>query len=246
MPPIAWGDIFTLLTGGGNMELRCRAYNDLAGLRFHDKLRYYTVAEERRQLVEKRRTPKRVIQETDERVEKSKKAVLATTYELLTKSGLSGVSVDEVSRRSGVAKTTIYRHWPSRESLLLYACSQLSSRPQVPDTGTLRGDLELLASIVAARLQQPWATVMPSIIDAAERNKDLAKVQSGIHGQMRGALVTVIERAQERGELSRSHDARELVDCILGPIFYRRFFSREPLDETFARSIVHRALQNRN
>jgi AcrR family transcriptional regulator len=176
-------------------------------------------------------------------VEKSKKAVLATTYELLTKSGLSGVSVDEVSRRSGVAKTTIYRHWPSRESLLLDACSQLSTRPSIPDTGKLRADLEILATGAAIRLRQPWATVMPSIIDAAERDKDLAELQSKIHAQMRGPFVAVIERAQERGELLRSLDAKELVASIIGPLLYRRFFSREKLDEAFAKQVVERALR---
>jgi AcrR family transcriptional regulator len=178
----------------------------------------------------------------DERVEKSKMAVLRATYELLTESGLSGVSVDEVSRRSGVAKTTIYRHWPSRESLLVDACAQLSSRPQAPNTGSLRWDLEQLASHVAVRLRQPWATVMPSIIDAAERDKELAALQASIHSQMREAFVTVIERGQERGEISKSQDCRELVAAILGPIMYRRFFSREPLDEGFAKRVVRRAL----
>jgi len=176
-------------------------------------------------------------------VEKSKKVVLATTYELLTKSGLSGVSVDEVSRRSGVAKTTIYRHWPSRESLLLDACSQLRTRPAVPDTGKVKTDLEVLACGASMRLQEPWSTVMPSIIDAAERDRDLALLQSQIHAQMRGAFVTAIERGQERGELPHSQDARELVASILGPILYRRFFSREPLDEAFAKNVVARALQ---
>ena len=178
----------------------------------------------------------------DERVEKSKKAVLAAAYELLTRSGLSGVSVDEVSRCSGVAKTTIYRHWPSRESLLLDACSQLSIRPPVPDTGKLRSDLEKLASGAAVRLQEPWATVLPSIIDAAERDKGLAKLQAEIHAQIRVPFVTVIERAQQRGELPRSQNARELVASILGPILYRRFFSRELLDEPFAKKVVERAL----
>ena len=185
---------------------------------------------------------KRTRGELDERVERSKRAVLAATYELLTKSGLSGVSVDEVSRRSGVAKTTIYRHWPSRESLLMDACSQLSARPAVPDTGNFRSDLEKLVCGAAARLQQPWATIMPSIIDAAERDKNLAELQSQIHAQMRGAFVTVIERAQQRGEISRSQDARELVASILGPILYRRFFSRETIDEAFAKKVVERAL----
>jgi AcrR family transcriptional regulator len=180
---------------------------------------------------------------TDERVEKSKKAVLATTYELLTESGLSGVSVDEVSRRSGVAKTTIYRHWPSRTSLLMDACSQMSARPQVPDTGSLRGDLEAFASAVAERLKQPWSTVMPSVIDAAERDKTLAKLQSEIHGQMRGALLAVIEQAQKRGEISSDQDPREMVASILGPLLYRRFFSRELLDSAFAKRVVERALR---
>jgi len=193
--------------------------------------------------VKKKSSAKRPLQETDERVEKSKKAVLAATYELLTKSGFSGVSVDEVARRSGVAKTTIYRHWPSRESLLLDACSQLSTRPPVPDTGRLRTDLETLACGAAIRLQQPWATVLPSIIDAGERDKELAKLQAGIHAQMRGAFVAVVERGQERGELPRTHDARELVASIIGPILYRRFFSRESLDEAIAKRVVERALR---
>lgn len=181
--------------------------------------------------------------ETDERVEKSKKSVLATTYELLTKAGLSGVSVDEVSRRSGVAKTTIYRHWPSRESLLMDACSQLSSKPQPPDTGSVKSDLETLAGAVAARLHQPWSTILPSIIDAAERNKELDKLYAQIHAQMRGAFVTIIERAQQKGELPKSQDAKELVASLLGPLLYRRYFSREPLDEAFAKKVVERALR---
>lgn len=181
----------------------------------------------------------------DTRVEKSKAAVLRATYELLTQSGLSGVSVDEVSRRSGVAKTTIYRHWPSRESLLVDACALLSARPQAPDMGSARRDLEQLASHVTMRLREPWATVMPSIIDAAERDKQLAALQSSIHSQMREAFITVIERGQQKGEISKTQDARELVAAILGPIMYRRFFSREPLDEAFARRVLDRALTTR-
>jgi AcrR family transcriptional regulator len=181
--------------------------------------------------------------ETDDRIERSRKAVLAATYELLTESGLSGVSVDAVARRSGVAKTTIYRHWPSREKLLLEACSQLSSRPPVPDTGKLRTDLEAWVTEVARRLQQPWATVMPSIIDAAERDKMIAELQSRIHTQMRAGLVFVIERAQARGELPRSENPRETAAFILGPVMYRRFISREPLDDAFTKTVVKRALR---
>jgi AcrR family transcriptional regulator len=192
--------------------------------------------------VRKKSAGKRALKEIDGRVEKSKQTVLATTFELLAKLGLSGVSVDEISRRSGVAKTTIYRHWPSRETLLMEACSQFKSSLSVPNTGSLKGDLEALAGEVVARLQHSSSTVMPSIIDVAERNEELAALQAEIHAQTRGPLVTVIERAQQRRELAHSQDPREVVACILGPLLYRRFFSREPLDQAFAKRIVVRAL----
>lgn len=193
-------------------------------------------------MVAKKITDKRAPRQNDERVDRSRKLVLSATYELLTKAGFGGVSVDEVSRRSGVAKTTIYRHWPSRTALLLEACRELSVKPQPPDTGTLRGDLELLAVGVANRLRLPWSTVLPSVIDAGERDKAIAQLHAQIHAQMRSAFTTVLERGQNRGEISSDHDPSEIVAAILGSLFYRRWFSHEPLDEAFAKRVVGRAL----
>lgn len=183
--------------------------------------------------------------EPDYRVQRSKEAVLAATHELLSESGLAGVSVDAVSERSGVAKTTIYRHWPSRSALLLDACSQMSSRPQAPDTGSLKSDLEMMTAQVAQRLRTAnWATVLPSIIDAAERDPDLAGLQARLHGEMRAAFRTIVERAQEKGELPRRVDSSEVIAAILGPLFYRRWFSRETLDERFVKAVVKRAIDS--
>ena len=117
----------------------------------------------------------------DDRVRRSKAAVLRVTSELLTESGLGGLSVDEVSRRSGVAKTTIYRHWPTRSDLVLEACSQMSTTHEVPDTGSFEGDITaLLTSIAKLLTTARWSSVLPSIVDAAERDSDLAKIHSRI------------------------------------------------------------------
>lgn len=180
----------------------------------------------------------------DARVERSRTAVLEATYELLREAGLSGVSVDEVCRRSGVAKTTIYRHWASREALLLDACSTMGPKSQAPDTGDPKRDLETLVTQIAHRLRTaPWATVLPSIIDAAERDRHLAGVQARIHAQMRSPVRTIVERAQQTGDLPKSLDPTHLVAHILGPLFYRRWFSREPLDGRFVAGVVARAMR---
>ena len=132
-------------------------------------------------------------QEVDDRVERSKRVVLETTYKLLTEVGLSGVSVDEVCRKSGVAKTTIYRHWSSREALLLDACATMQPKSQAPDTGSLKRDLETFLGQIAHRLRTaPWATVLPSIVDAAERDQQLAKVQARIHGDPQASIVAFV------------------------------------------------------
>jgi AcrR family transcriptional regulator len=180
---------------------------------------------------------------SDERVRRSKEAVLAAANELLSETGFGGVSVDAVSKRSGVAKTTIYRHWPSRTALLLEACAKLGSRPEAPDTGSLRGDLTALAMYLAHQLRSAcWATVLPSIIDAAERDPEIAELQACLHAGFLAPFRTVVERAKGRGELSPSQDPSEVIASIAGPLFFRRWFSREALDESFVSGVVERAV----
>ena len=89
----------------------------------------------------------------DKRAERSKAVVLEETYRQLSRSGIANVSIDEISRVSGVSKTTIYRHWPSRSALLIDACSRLGGTAEVPNTGSLRGDLHALLSGLAEQLQ---------------------------------------------------------------------------------------------
>jgi len=172
-----------------------------------------------------------------------KSASLAAAYELLTEAGLSGVSFDEVSRRSGVAKTTIYRHWPSRSALLFDAVMQFAPRLQTPATGNFRGDLTALALGLAQRLQTGrWSSAMPSIIDAAERDKEVAEFQSRTHAGMMSGFSAIAARAQARGELGPNFDVSDLTAAIAGPLFYRRWFSRQELDDAFVRGVVERAL----
>ena len=172
--------------------------------------------------------------QSDKRIERSRAAVLAETYRLLTEAGIGGVTIEEIAKRSGVAKTTIYRQWPSRSALLLDACSRLSEVAQIPDTGSLAGDLAVLLRGLAAALNAPgWPTVLPSIIDAAERDPETAKVHSALHEAMMSPFHLVAERGLARGELSPDRSTTEVVAAVAGPLFYRRWFSREPIDDVF-------------
>jgi AcrR family transcriptional regulator len=165
--------------------------------------------------------------------------VLAETYRQLVNSGIAGVSVDEIAQSCGVSKTTIYRHWPSRSALLIDACSSLGSAPEVPDTGTLQGDVRVLLTQLADQLQTAnWSSVYPSIIDAAERDSDIAGMQAALHKAFMTPFEAVVERAKAKREIPSRRSTSDLIPALVGPLFYRRWFSKQKIDKRFIDGII--------
>jgi AcrR family transcriptional regulator len=186
----------------------------------------------------------REIKALDERVRRSRAKVLGVTAELLFERGFGGASVDEISRRSGVAKTTIYRHWPTRADLLRDACSTISTPQDVPETGGFETDVTALMTNLARLLRSAkWTSVLPSVIDAAERSPDIADMYKTLQQSYSAPLKTVIQRAMQNGELPKGTDISMLVAALTGPLFYRRWFSREPLTDAFAKQIIRRVIR---
>lgn len=66
----------------------------------------------------------------DPRVARTRSRVLGAAWELLDEVGFDGVTVELVSERSGVARSTMYRHWRTMPELLRDAfAAQAGSRP---------------------------------------------------------------------------------------------------------------------
>ncbi|MEA1676834.1 TetR/AcrR family transcriptional regulator [Nitrospirillum sp. BR 11163] len=181
---------------------------------------------------------------TDKRVERSKAKVLAETYRQLVQSGIAGVSIDEISRISGISKTTIYRHWPSRSALLIDACSRLGGAPVAPDTGGLRSDARALLSHLAHQLRTAnWSSVYPSIIDAAERDAEICAMQAALHKAFMAPFEAVIERAKAKGEIPRDRVTSDIVALLAGPFFFRRWFAKEEMDDHFIDAVIDAAIR---
>lgn len=179
----------------------------------------------------------------DPRVAVSKSRVLEATFELLIENGVSGLTMDEVSRRSGVAKTTIYRHWPDRSSLILDACSRIADTQEPLDTGSLEGDLTAIVATIAELLESArWASILPSIVDVAERDSDFANVHRAIQHGHAAPIRAALDRAVERGEIAPVRDADAVAAMLMGPLFYRRWFVRQPTDQPIVEAIVRAAL----
>jgi AcrR family transcriptional regulator len=168
----------------------------------------------------------------DPRVARSRAAVLAACAGLLTDHGFAGVTIEAVAARSGVAKTTIYRHWPSRPALLVDAFRSLGCPAPPPGTGDLRRDLVTLAGGLARELDRaPWAALLPSLTAEARRDPELGALHREFMAECRAPVLAVVRAAVARGELAADVDPAIAAALVAGPLFYRRFVSLEPLDE---------------
>jgi AcrR family transcriptional regulator len=176
----------------------------------------------------------------DPRVLVSRERVLTTTLDLLTETGLAELTIDEISRRSGVAKTTIYRHWPNRSAIVIDACSRMTDdQDPPPDTGSLDGDLRALLTGIAGRLGAArWSSLLPSIDDAAEHDPEFASIHSTIQRGHAAPLRAALDRAALRGEIPPAADRNAIAAALLGPLYYRRWFSREQIDAEFVDMLI--------
>jgi AcrR family transcriptional regulator len=151
--------------------------------------------------------------------------------------------VEAIAERSGVAKTTIYRHWQGQAGIVLDAFTELLRPPPDPDTGTLHADLvQLTAGFARALTTGPAAALMLSLIDAAERDPAYAELHRAQAHARHAVILSVIDRGVRRGELPAGTDPTEVLDLIAGPVFHRRTVSLAPLDERFAERVVERVL----
>lgn len=166
---------------------------------------------------------------------RSRASVLTAAVELLAEHGFESTSIEAISERSGVAKTTIYRHWDDKAALVLDVIESLVRDPVDPDTGSLEGDLAALAKGLARGLQAgPWAAMLPSLVEAAERDADVARMNQEFTAARHAMVKKIVARARSRGEIRGEVDDDDIIELVAGPLFYRRLVTGERIDRDHA------------
>jgi AcrR family transcriptional regulator len=174
-------------------------------------------------------------------------AILKAAAGLLLERGLDAVSMDAVAARAGVSKATIYRWWPTKESLALDALyTEWSAAVPAPmDTGSLRGDLLELLSAWAQLVgtDQPYAQVIAALLAKARTDPAFAaEYQQRVVQPRRDQARAIFGRAIERGEIPPGLDLEVALDLIYGPLYHRLLQGHAPLDDAFVQAAIDLAL----
>ena len=170
----------------------------------------------------------------DPRVAKSRARVLAAAVEILHAEGLAGLTIESVAERSGVAKTTIYRQFTDRDELHFAALQSVACSPELPFTDDLIRDVVTFCCGLNRLLREGVAgAVLASAIDGAERSESLAALTHEFGVQRRFGLTSRLRAAQKAGALAADADLDVLISQLVGPLFMRRFISRQPASANF-------------
>ncbi|MEU9699795.1 TetR/AcrR family transcriptional regulator [Streptomyces sp. NPDC047981] len=169
-------------------------------------------------------------------------AILDATRAALVELGWSKLTMGDVASRAGVAKTTLYRRWASKNELVVDAVAVLFDELELPDLGSLKADIENVVLQFAALLQRPETkTALMAVVAESTRDEPLReRIRTSIVDRQKRLVLEGRQRAQERGELPDDRDPGAvgstddlIFDVIAGAVVHRALVSAEPVDEAW-------------
>lgn len=176
--------------------------------------------------------------------------MLDSTRAIIVEQGVSACTIEEVASRSGVAKTTIYRHYGGLDELIFAAVGQDISHTTSPDTGSLRGDLiEIQGQYVAVARSATVRELFVWMMGRAVTSPAHAELFRGVRVQPRGPTTIALQRAISRGELDPTIDLDMAMHVIQGPFISKRIVDNTDITPDEIKTMVElaiRALSNQS
>jgi AcrR family transcriptional regulator len=177
----------------------------------------------------------------DARVQSTRARVLASAAGILRKDGYTGLTMERVAAESGVAKTTLYRHWPTRAALCMDLYLEEAGREvRDPDTGSVAADLRaIVASVVRLQTKTVAGAAFLGLVAEAQINPGSRAAFLAEFAERRRAVTRrVLHRAIKRGELRRDVDVDLVIDALGGATTFRLLQGHAPLNARFADALV--------
>lgn len=195
-----------------------------------------------RQAVQNKKRPPAARTYQDPRVEQTQRTVLEAAAAILQERGYGGCTLEAIIERSGVARTTIYRHWPSRTELLFTVLKNYQDELPMPNTGSLRTDLIEFLTLRSHKLEDSQFDLslqsLPGLLEASKRDPSLVGLPAQRTAELVENIRKIIEDGQRRGEVSAERDLDVLANIIVGGIIIQRTFLNKKLSDDYVIELV--------
>jgi AcrR family transcriptional regulator len=189
-------------------------------------------------------TAARVEQENPRR-SRTRKSVLDAAAALLTDGGLAATTIDAIRDRSGVSKTTIYKHWPNRLCVAVDAFAErLAVDASLPDTGTAPGDFREQLRSVSMFYSSPIGSVFAQLLASAMQDAEASVwLRTRLLASRQHGIQALWERAVTRDEVRSGISPDLAMDILFAPVMWRLINGRDLLSEHDIDALVNSVLK---
>lgn len=169
--------------------------------------------------------------------------ILDAAVEVLAETGFDGMTIDMVASRAGAGKATVYRRWASKNELVLDAVACMKkgdlNTMQIPDTGSLRGDLVAMIRPPSINDAERKLKVMAGLASMLSTAPELADAANEAIVEPRARINRMLlNRAIERGEISSDVDIQLISLISPSMVAYRTLIMRKPVDREFLITLI--------
>lgn len=165
-------------------------------------------------------------------------SVFDTTRDELARVGYSRLSIEIVARKAGVNKTTIYRRWPTKASLVIAAISGALLFEATPEQATLRDDLLTLTHRLNAWVQTPEGTAVSRALAAELHQPEVFAMTRATKLAVKEQWTTAVHRAVDRGELPAGTDPDLIFELLTAAMMDAFVRVTHAVDQRFIEGIV--------
>ncbi len=159
--------------------------------------------------------------------------ILDAAAELLVREGAGAVTAVRIAEETGVARTTIYRHFPNRSGLLLDAIDTVVT-PHVPTKITDNLEDDLIAALSNLRMRmtkKPFRLVFTALLDHANRDGGLVAAQRRFVNGVLQPIQDILAAAMQRGDLASTVHVERASAQLAGPLFVQHVMLRAIISE---------------
>ena len=149
--------------------------------------------------------------------------MLEAAQQIITTEGIGACTIDAVARRSGVAKSTIYRHFANADDLAVTAINEMIEVVATPDQGSFRDDLRSI--VMAFRdvvRHDTFRQLFVSMLSRAAVDDEYAAVYHQAQEMRHAPLRIAIQRGMARGEIDPGLDLELAMYFVQGPFVAKR------------------------
>jgi AcrR family transcriptional regulator len=167
--------------------------------------------------------------------------ILEVVTSLLAERGYEGITFEEVARRAGASKATLYRRWSTKREMVIAALKAGPARREGAaeiDTGTLRGDLLALCRRLITTMRSADGQTALLLLQAGLEDPELCEEIERAVGPTGARLPkTVIEAAVRRGELPEHVNPFAFEEVAGSALLLRRLNGLET-DDAYLQALV--------